>query len=776
MEQVLKPERTAPKSWISFHPRQVHKRLCEINRAKSGLPIEYLHRNPSKAKNPIAQNTEYLDFSKLRWHPQYLVEAVRDIKTHIKNIIEGNLLEKERNTRRKLNTNLINFDSVIRQIQDFEQLISKAELPATLLRDNGRTKFLKEIATQVHAQLSDFKSEYFNSPRLSKLVSDYTHSQEGQKLSSEKKVLVNYLRNQFQRNGANLPNKLRHKLLQYKHKLSTLMENFRNNVLNSKFEILISKEDELSGLPDYLKKIALDKADKMRTLLEAKFYSVSKKKKEAKEKALEIIPKNSWLFNLDSDIYWETLLWSDNKKLRKELFKAFYSRGTAQSSGGLLNPEPGQFDNRNIIQEILKTRLKIAKLLGYKSFWDYSHDGLFSNNADRINKFIDILSKRIKVDALKDYKALLKFSKELGSEKLDLDNGTIKPWDLLFLSSHFMERFKLNQNDFGCSFTVNNLLQGTEKLLARLFGLSLKEVVDKKIKWDPDIRVFEVYDKSKKLGTIFFDLFTRKEKTSGAAMHDIKLGGIALNSEKQLPQVCLSLEIEKEKGKEKFKSRVTHQQLGFFLHELGHCLTSLLADGKNIYTSGSYLEQEVVEVSSILFEKLALEKEVLELFTDGTVSDQEMKKVKAGNQIFRALNAELLLNKANYDRTIHSIQNAKSIKQASTMFKDIAADRTMPLIQDPNISLPASFEEIFGNYQYESKYYTYLYSEMLASIMLSSMKEGNQLQLNRSTGKRLRSKYYKPGNSKDHIQLIKDFVGKRRLDMRTYLSSFKSIA
>ena len=93
--------------------------------------------------------------------------------------------------------------------------------------------------------------------------------------------------------------------------------------------------------------------------------------------------KKGWLLNLKATCYVPFMKYADNRDLRRELYMAYNSK--------CLNG--GEFDNRENVKKIANVRLKIANLLGHKTYADYVLVHRMAENKDNVydllNKLLD---------------------------------------------------------------------------------------------------------------------------------------------------------------------------------------------------------------------------------------------------------------------------------------------------------------------------------------------------------------------------------------------------
>ena len=120
--------------------------------------------------------------------------------------------------------------------------------------------------------------------------------------------------------------------------LSKLTLTFSENNLKetNAYQMLLTKKESLAGLPEIIIEAAAETA-----------------KSEGKE---------GWAFTLHAPSYIPFMTYSDNRDLRQKLYMAYNTKCTHDN----------EFNNIDIVKKIANTRMKIAQLLGYKDYAEYT--------------------------------------------------------------------------------------------------------------------------------------------------------------------------------------------------------------------------------------------------------------------------------------------------------------------------------------------------------------------------------------------------------------------
>ena len=176
------------------------------------------------------------------------------------------------------------------------------------------------------------------------------------------------------------------------------------------------------------------------------------------------------------------------------------------------------------------------------------------------------------------------YSEKVRKAKYDFDESQLRPY------------YELN----------HVLVDGVFFAAGKLYGLTFKERHDLPV-YQPDVRVFDVFDKDGKQLAIFIgDYYARPSKRGGAWMN-------AYIEQSQLfgfkPVVANHLNIPKPPAGE--PTLLTHDEVRTAFHEFGHALHGMFSNVKYPRFSGTSVPRDFVEYPSQVNEMWATWPEVL---------------------------------------------------------------------------------------------------------------------------------------------------------------------
>ena len=576
---------------------------------------------------------------------------------------------------------------------------------------------IQKIAQEVSPLLSEFSNDITLNEDLFKRVKTVYNSKPELNLTAEQTTLLDKKYKSFSRNGANLPEDKKIQLREIDKKLSTLKLKFGENVLaeTNKFEMLITDETNLSGLPEGTKEAAKQLA-------------------ESKE-------KKGWLFTLDYPSYIPFITYADNRDLRKKLSLA---AGAKAFKGDAL-------DNQNNVLQIAKLRYERAHLLGYKTHAHFVLEERMAETPETVLKFSNDLLEKAKPAAEREFKKLENFAK--GLDNID----QLQKWDGAYYSEKLKQKlFSLDDELLKPYFKLENVINGAFTIANKLFDLNFEEI-DTIDKYHEDVLTYKVTDSKGDFISIFYaDFFPRSGKRNGAWMTSYKPQYIK-NKENSRPHISIVCNFTKPTKTK--PSLLTFNEVTTLFHEFGHALHGMLANTTYPSLSGTSVFWDFVELPSQVMENWCYEKEALELFathyeTGEVIPMDLVKKIKdsatfhEGMQTLRQLSLGLL------DMSWHS-QDPTSIKSVKTYEDDVFKNTSLyPKTKETCMS--TSFSHIFQG-GYSSGYYSYKWAEVLdADAFEYFKKEGI---FNKTVADKFKNHVLSQGGTENPMTLYKRFRG-----------------
>jgi thimet oligopeptidase len=247
--------------------------------------------------------------------------------------------------------------------------------------------------------------------------------------------------------------------------------------------------------------------------------------------------------------------------------------------------ERGRPANIPILDQLLKTRHELARLLGFDSFADYTTADKMIGTSAAVTDFIASAADASASGAASDYARLLAFS-----SRSELD-----PWDVTYLIEQVRSTsYGSDSRDLLPYFEFGRVKAGIMALLTSLFDVHFTETSSTSA-WHESVETYEVTDGSGTLiAQVHLDLHPRADKYGHAALFAMDAG----RAGRRLPSCAL---VANFPGPGEL---MMPTEVRTFLHEFGHVIHYVLA-GRSRWSglNGLTVEWDFVETPSQLLEE-----------------------------------------------------------------------------------------------------------------------------------------------------------------------------
>ena len=539
---------------------------------------------------------------------------------------------------------------------------------------------IQKIAQEVSPILTEFSSKISQNEKLFQRIKKVFDEKENLDLNEEQKTLLNETYKGFVRNGALLNEENKKKLEKIDIDLSVKSLNFGQNVLaatNAYFKHITNKED-LAGIPEPI---------------------LAQYAEEAKERGME-----GYVITLQYPSYIPVMTYADNRNLRQELALA---NGKKAFDGG-------EFDNQNLIKEIINLRQQKAELLGYKNFAEYVLEERMAESPKKVFDFLNQLLTAATPYAEKEIAQLKELAKADGIDKMEA-------YDHAYYAEKLRkQKFDLNDEELKPFFPLEKVQDAVFDLAGKLFNLDFKEVTDIQ-KYHSEVRVYEVFENNSLKAVLYVDYFPRKGKRAGAWMTSFK-NQWKKDSTDSRPHISVVCNFSKPTADT--PSLLTFQEVTTLFHEFGHALHGILADTQYPNLSGTSVKWDFVELPSQFLENYCYEPEFLKTFakhyqTGEVLSDEKIKKINESKNFMEGYQTLRQLGFGLLDMAYHTQpETVQDIKTFET--KQTEKCSLYPVNAETAIS--PSFSHIFQG-GYSAGYYSYKWAEVLDADAFQYFKE-----------------------------------------------------
>lgn len=617
------------------------------------------------------------------------------------------------------NTEAPTFENTIDAMDHAAPTLTRVSRVFYSLTEADSSPELVEIAETVSPLVSAYSDGIMMNDKLFERVKQVYDNRESMNLNTAQKRAVEQRYKDFVRNGALLSDADKNTLKELNAELASLYLLFNKNLLNAtnEFAIFVDDPAQLSGLSAATVAIAA-------------------------EEAAQRGKAGQWAFTVHAPSRLAVLQNADNRQLRQKMYEGYTSLASQ-----------GQYDNRPVINRILQTRSKKARLLGYPDYASYMTENVMAKNPQNA---IDLIMKvwepaRQRVDEeVAEMQAIV-----------DEENGgfTISPWDYYYYAEKVrLKKYDLDEALLRPYFSVDSVRKGIFNLAERLYGVTFRELPDAP-KYHPDVNVYECVDRDGNHVAVFMtDYFSRPSKRQGAWMDEMKSSYVADDGSAVRPIIYNVGNFPKPTASS--PSLLSIDDVHTMFHEFGHALHGMLSRAHYLCQSGTAVDRDFVELPSQITEHWAFEPELLGTYahhylTGETIPTELVDKLQAasahnaGFDLVERLGAsylDLSYGALNPTEDIDIFEFEKTVGQQLGMPDQIQYRYRSPY-----------FKHIFGSDGYASGYYTYLWAEVLDTDGYELFRENGIFDP--ATAQSFKENILEAGGSSDPMELFVKFRG-----------------
>src|SRR5437016_2075466 len=370
------------------------------------------------------------------------------------------------------------FDNTIVALERTGRLLDRAERTFDNLNACNTNPTLQKIETEMAPKLAAHRDAIHLNSKLFARVQELYDNRDKLGLDPESAYLLERYYKDFVRAGAKLSDPDKEKLKKINAELASLQTQFEQNVLKEKnaSSIVVDRKEDLAGLSD----------SQMANVTNAA-------KAEHKEGKFVIQMQNTT---------GQALLGSlQNRPLRERIMKTSLSR----------NSKGGPFDTKQVVLRTSQLRAEKAKLLGYENWAAYQLEDQTAHDVPTVNKLLGDLAPPAVANAKHEAADM--------QQIVDQEKGgfQIAAWDWDFYSERVRKaKYDFDESQLRPYYELNHvILDGVFFAAGKLYGLTFKERHDLPV-YQPDVRVFDVFDKDGKQLAIFIgDYYARPSKRGG---------------------------------------------------------------------------------------------------------------------------------------------------------------------------------------------------------------------------------------------------------------------
>ena len=589
---------------------------------------------------------------------------------------------------------------------------------------------LQELEGIIMPQLAAHSDAILMNAKLFARVKAVYDTRLSHDLEADQIRLTEKIYNNFVRSGALLDSEKKARLMQINEELSALSVRFGSNVLaeNNNY-VMYQTDKEVVELPASVKDAA-------------------------RLKAKELGGEGKYAFTLHKPSLIPFLTFSPNRKGREEIYRAYINR----CNNG------NEYDNKQIINDMIRLRTEKAHLLGYNSFAEY----VVSDQMAATPKAVYTLLDEIWTPAVERAKEELFEMERLFKNDNKEEGSKFESWDWWFYAERVrQQKYALNEDVIRNYFSLDNTRQGIFNLANHLFGITFRPVTVPI--YHKDVSAYEVLDKDEShLGILYFDFHPRAGKGQGAWCGYFREQRYEADGTRTAPVVSIVCNFTSPT--ESSPSLLTLDEVTTLFHEFGHALHFLFTNVR--YNGLIGVEGDFVELPSQIMENWALTPEMLRTYathyrSGEVIRDQFISRIQNSSLFNQGFNTTELVASALSDMDIHSTTEYKPIDVDGYEYNALYEKRGMIPQIEPRYHY-TYFAHIFAG-GYSAGYYFYTWAEVLDKDAFEAFRETGDI-FDRRTAEAFRREILSKGGERDGMSLYNAFRGKNP-DKRAMLKS-----
>jgi len=535
--------------------------------------------------------------------------------------------------------------------------------------------------------------------------------------------------------GVALDGEAKERFNQLQMELAEISTRFNNNILDSTkaFQLDLTEKAEVDGLPASLLALAAQAAEDENASAE----------------------EGPWRITMEMPSFRPFMQHSRRRDLREKVFKAFFARASE-----------GDFDNSEIIRELLRKKRETAKILGYQTWAEVSLASKMAPNVEAVDKLMEELRVVSRPAAIKDLEDLAAFARAAGAPEAD----ELEQWDMLFWAERVREdRFDFTNEDLRPYFPLPKVLEGLFSLSNRLFGIQVRAAQGEVETWHSDVAYHVIQNEAgERIASFFLDPYSRPaDKRPGAWMNDC-LGrskwAAAEGEAVRLPVAYLICNFTPPIEGE--PALLTFEEVTTLFHEFGHGLQHMLTQIDEGLVSGiENVDWDAVELASQFMENWCYHEPTLMGMTAHKTTGEPLPKelfekilaartFREGSGMLRQLHFGMidleLYHRYDPDGEETPEDVKRRIEERTFVSKPYEGDRFL-----------CAFGHIFGG-GYSAGYYSYKWAEVLSADAFAAFEEAgldNEAEVAK-IGRHYANTILGLGGSRPPMEVFKAFRGR----------------
>ncbi|HIR82476.1 MAG TPA: M3 family metallopeptidase [Candidatus Cryptobacteroides pullicola] len=443
---------------------------------------------------------------------------------------------------------------------------------------------------------------------------------------------------------------------------------------------------------------------------------------------------------------------TEDRELRRQYNEAYQMRGH----------NGNEYDNSDLILELVDQRLRKANILGYETSAAYTLSDKMAADPETVDSFLEGIMQAAVAKArleLADMQAIM--DEDIKEGKLP-EGSKIEQWDWWYYAEKVRKaKYDLDESQTRPYFRIDNVVDGVFRAAETLYGVNA-EKLEGVPAYNPEVTTYKITaDDGSLIGIFTTDYFPRDSKRGGAWMNNVRNQYVDAEGNDVRPIIVNVANLPEYLG--------IDEVLTVF-HEFGHALHGLLSKCTYPSVSGTSVTRDFVEMFSQFNENWAFQPELLALYAKNeageVIPDELVKKINASLKFNQGFMTTELCAASMLDMAWHELESVEGVDVDE--FEAAVAER-IGLIPEITFRYRSTyFNHIFGGSGYNSGYYGYLWAEVLDKDAFSVFQNSPNGIWDLALADKFKKTFLEKGGSEEPMVLYKEFVG-REPDSRAML-------
>ena len=649
--------------------------------------------------------------------PAFDLMKVEDVKGAMLQGMEMSLKEIDAIAN---STDAPTFENTIEEMERGGAALDRGFTYYGILSGNMSTLEFRAIQTELAPLFSEYGSKITQNEKLFQRVKAVYDASLENPLPADQQRVTDLTYKSFAMNGAELDKKKKERYAAINKELSSIYTKFSNNILHDEENyVTYLNEDQLGGLSEgYVKSAA----------------GIATAKGQEGKYAVTNTRSSMDPF----------LRYSTERELRKQVWTNYYSRGD----------NGDEYDNNELIAEILKLRLERVQLLGHKNFAEWRLQNRMAKTPENAMALMEAVWPA----------AIARVGEEVNDMQAvadaNEDNITIEAWDYRFYAEKVRkEKYDLDSDEVKQYLQLDKLTEAMHYVAGRLFNFNFTPVPEGSVPvFHEDVKVWEVTDKTsgENIGLWYLDPYAREGKRSGAWANTFR-SYTTFDGKKNVLATNNSNFVKPAPGEALL---VSWDDATTFFHEFGHALHFFSSNVKYPTLNGGV--RDYTEFQSQLLERWLSTDDVINTFlvhneTGEPIPAELVAKIKNAATFNQGFSTTEYLASALMDMKFH-LADPTNI-DVDKFERETLADLNMPK-ELPMRHRTPHFGHVFSGEGYATAYYGYMWADVLTADASEAFAEAPGGFYDEEMASKLVKYLFAPRNSMDPAEAYRLFRGR----------------